>query len=357
MSKPTYVYSGQDYNVISGRHKPRQPRPRRLSLDSHAAQARAAAAQLQPKLRPWERRRRGSVDARTPRSIIDCRTPPRDKTLRSSQQAPVQAAPAVVPVRQMSVAAREKARVKARVEWQKVTKHESAVKARVQEREDAVHRSSTLTKAQYQSLKQLFREYDSDMNGYIDVKEFEGQIRKKHPELVNHVSGMFKSADANSDRKISFAEFMQAQQKGLRSDVAHRTIDKFGGAWQEEEDAEAARVAKEEAEQRAIEERQLTEEELDELFQVFDSWDESGNGRLTFKALSRHPVIMRSRIGCYTLGSWIHQHDVDKDCRLNREEFASMLRKYYGSSQEVLRSSSDRLKVAMQESPPVSPSA
>merc|ERR1712159_863422 len=324
MSKPTYVYSGQDYNVISGRHKPRQPRPRRLSLDSHAAQARAAAAQLQPKLRPWERRRRGSVDARTPRSIIDCRTPPR---------------------------------VKARVEWQKVTKHESAVKARVQEREDAVHRSSTLTKAQYQSLKQLFREYDSDMNGYIDVKEFEGQIRKKHPELVNHVSGMFKSADANSDRKISFAEFMQAQQKGLRSDVAHRTIDKFGGAWQEEQDAEAARVAKEEEEQRAIEERQLTEEELDELFQVFDSWDESGNGRLTFKALSRHPVIMRSRIGCYTLGSWIHQHDVDKDCRLNREEFASMLRKYYGSSQEVLRSSSDRLKVAMQESPPVSPSA
>ena len=44
--------------------------------------------------------------------------------------------------------------------------------------------------------------YDTDMNGYIDVKEFERQVEKKNPELLNHVSGMFNSADANRDRKV-----------------------------------------------------------------------------------------------------------------------------------------------------------
>ncbi|KAJ8631971.1 hypothetical protein MRB53_025307 [Persea americana] len=60
-------------------------------------------------------------------------------------------------------------------------------------------------------LRQLFRLFDRDGNGYITAAELaHSMARLGHALTVKELTGMIKEADTDGDGRISFSEFSQA---------------------------------------------------------------------------------------------------------------------------------------------------
>jgi len=185
-----------------------------------------------------------------------------------------------------------------------------------------------LSKKEFLPLKQLFREYDTTQSGFIGIHDFTRAISSRHPELIPHVPGMFHAADKSGDMQLSFAEFFRSQHKGLSASSAKATIAKYGGPWAEEQaEAEAAEAAKLAARCK-VQTRELTEEEVKEIHQVFDRWDVNNDGRISFQELCRKVP----GIDCYTLGGWQYKYDANGDGLLDKYEFASLLTEFYGDA-------------------------
>ncbi|XP_068635427.1 probable calcium-binding protein CML18 [Aristolochia californica] len=62
-----------------------------------------------------------------------------------------------------------------------------------------------------EQLRQLFRLFDRDGNGYITAAELAHSMAKLgHALTVEELTGMIKEADTDGDGRISFSEFAQA---------------------------------------------------------------------------------------------------------------------------------------------------
>ncbi|KAK8490689.1 hypothetical protein V6N13_046912 [Hibiscus sabdariffa] len=62
-----------------------------------------------------------------------------------------------------------------------------------------------------QQLRQLFKMFDRDGNGYITAAELTHSMAKLgHTLTAEELTGMIKEADPNGDGMISFEEFSQA---------------------------------------------------------------------------------------------------------------------------------------------------
>ncbi|KAG9452463.1 hypothetical protein H6P81_005367 [Aristolochia fimbriata] len=62
-----------------------------------------------------------------------------------------------------------------------------------------------------EQLRQLFRLFDRDGNGYITAAELAHSMAKLgHALTVEELTGMIKEADTDGDGRISFSEFSQA---------------------------------------------------------------------------------------------------------------------------------------------------
>ncbi|XP_010245208.1 PREDICTED: probable calcium-binding protein CML18 [Nelumbo nucifera] len=69
------------------------------------------------------------------------------------------------------------------------------------------------TKSPYteEQLRQLFRMFDRDGNGYITAAELAHSMAKLgHALTATELTGMIKEADTNGDGRINFQEFSQA---------------------------------------------------------------------------------------------------------------------------------------------------
>ncbi|KAK8626300.1 hypothetical protein V6N13_133951 [Hibiscus sabdariffa] len=62
-----------------------------------------------------------------------------------------------------------------------------------------------------QQVRQLFKMFDRDGNGYITAEELEHSMAKLgHALTADELTGMIKEADTDGDGMISFEEFSQA---------------------------------------------------------------------------------------------------------------------------------------------------
>jgi len=212
------------------------------------------------------------------------------------------------------------------VDWHSIASHEQGTLKVIKTREAA--RPLLLSKKEFLPLKQLFREYDTSQSGFIDKDEFIQAISSRHPELIPHVGGMFHAADKSGNMQLSFTEFIRSQHKGLSASSAKATIAKYGGPWAEEQaEAEAAEAA-ELAARCKIQDRELTEQEVKEIHQVFNRWDVNNAGKISFKELCQKVP----GIDCYTLGGWQHKYDANGDGLLDKHEFATLLTTFYGDA-------------------------
>jgi len=67
---------------------------------------------------------------------------------------------------------------------------------------------------------------------------------------------------------------------------------------------------------------------MDAIHEVFACWDDSCDGGLTYQALCKRCPNVDHR----TIGSWFLRHDVNHDAVLDKDEFGSLMRKYYQSA-------------------------
>lgn len=78
-------------------------------------------------------------------------------------------------------------------------------------------------------LKATFRRFDTDMNGFIEIKDLREVLGDAFEGA--EVADLIKEADVNGDGKISYAEFIEfakddASQDTKLHDVGHKLIDK-----------------------------------------------------------------------------------------------------------------------------------
>lgn len=71
--------------------------------------------------------------------------------------------------------------------------------------------SSTADDQSEQEMRQAFKAFDVDGNGYIDTQELKSTMRNLGQKRIkdDEVAGMMKSADKNHDGKIDYEEFIK----------------------------------------------------------------------------------------------------------------------------------------------------
>ena len=172
----------------------------------------------------------------------------------------------------------------------------------------------TYTKEHIIHMRHRFQDMDMDGSGAIDLEEFLEQQETSH--MSDHMASMFHAMDKDGDGHVTLREmcsvvFYKAPPREMNDIVAFLSMKK------------TPRLEEEVV-------NPITKEEVDELRQIFDLYDEDGGGFLDrmeiYKALG---VISgysaQTGLSLEELDAMIDEADVDGGGTIDKEEFVQMM--------------------------------
>ena len=189
-------------------------------------------------------------------------------------------------------------------------------------------KGAPLGRKQFETLREIFRDYDQDRRGFISRTSFRCSVGRLQPNLADFSNAMFDAADKNHNEEIDLIEFLQMYVPHLSHKHAHGLIRKYGGALYKEDRLEARRKRAQADEEKAqhIAKESAFKSMEGEIGVAFDQWCTAGKTSISFHTLRRRcPAI-----DPYVIGSWFHQHDKDQNGRLTKDEFVVLFQQHYG---------------------------
>nr|XP_004662458.1 calmodulin-like protein 5 [Jaculus jaculus] len=142
-----------------------------------------------------------------------------------------------------------------------------------------------LPKEQVEEFHAAFSRFDKDGDGHINVQELGDVMKALGKDLSEEeLKALIAKVDTDGDGTISFEEFLAAVTRHMK------------GA--------------------------STEEELRAVFQAFDT---NGDGHITVDELKQAMAQIGEQLSQEELDTMIREADVDKDGKVNYEEFVRVL--------------------------------
>ena len=172
----------------------------------------------------------------------------------------------------------------------------------------------TYTKEHIMHMREKFKDMDQDESGSIDLDEFLEAQNASH--ISDHMASMFHAMDIDGDGNVSLREmcsvvFHKAPPRELKDIVAFLSMKK------------TPRLEVEVI-------NPITQEEVEELRQIFDLYDEDGGGFLDrmeiYKALGVvSGYSAQTGLSLKELDDMIDEADVDGGGTIDKEEFVNMM--------------------------------
>jgi Ca2+-binding EF-hand superfamily protein len=172
----------------------------------------------------------------------------------------------------------------------------------------------TYTKEHIMHMREKFKNMDQDESGSIDLDEFLEAQNASH--ISDHMASMFHAMDIDGDGNVSLREmcsvvFHKAPPRELKDIVAFLSMKK------------TPRLEVEVI-------NPITQEEVEELRQIFDLYDEDGGGFLDrmeiYKALGVvSGYSAQTGLSLKELDDMIDEADVDGGGTIDKEEFVNMM--------------------------------
>ena len=86
-------------------------------------------------------------------------------------------------------------------------------------------KGKSISKKDFNMMKQIFIGYDKNNDGTVEYKEFAKALEDKE-HLLKSASGMFAEMDADGNGEMSFAELLKAFYPACTDEDIEKAIDK-----------------------------------------------------------------------------------------------------------------------------------
>jgi len=183
-----------------------------------------------------------------------------------------------------------------------------------------------MARKQFELLRETFREYDINHQGWITKEDFIREISRVTPGIKDHAEAMFHTADRDGNGQLDFCEFLQMYSPTLTRKNVRALSVRYGGSNYIEDAAEAHRMKDQlqAQEEQVQKEEQKQKVEVGELQKAFGQWLKPGKETLSMKTIrQRCPLIRQSQ-----LDEWIGQHGTSGE--INIDEFVALCSQHYG---------------------------
>ena len=205
-------------------------------------------------------------------------------------------------------------------------KRESALRSKAKVRHDG---ASKYAKADVLLLKKVFDDYDKDGGGSIEIVELKQSLRQQKLDqqrrarlgsqhdrkqttgvhLVDLVESLFHEMDRDHSGYVSFSEMLQTMYPLATTEELKRML-----SW--------APPKVEGAKAKAAEKKSLTPEKEREAREIFDSYDQNGDGMLDYDELREAMASFLSRA---EIDKLIGEADANGDKMVSFDEFMATM--------------------------------
>jgi Ca2+-binding EF-hand superfamily protein len=189
--------------------------------------------------------------------------------------------------------------------------------------------SSKYAKADVLLLKKVFDDYDKDGEGSIDIDELKQSLRQQKLDqqrrarlgsqhdrkqttgvhLVDLVESLFHEMDRDHSGYVSFSEMLQTMYPLATDEELKRML-----SW--------APPKVEVAKAKAVEKKRITPEKEREAREIFDSYDQKGDGMLDYEELREAMASFLSRA---EIDKLIGEADANGDKMISFDEFVATM--------------------------------
>eukprot|EP00658_Telonema_sp_P-2_P043808 TRINITY_DN316_c0_g1_i2.p1 TRINITY_DN316_c0_g1~~TRINITY_DN316_c0_g1_i2.p1 ORF type:complete len:201 (+),score=38.80 TRINITY_DN316_c0_g1_i2:128-730(+) len=181
----------------------------------------------------------------------------------------------------------------------------------------------TITKKAYESLRDIFADYDMNASGTVDFQEFllafEGYPSRPEDTWRQRIAGsLFTRMDANNDGDITFRELLLAYFPRCSPEDVDRYMSMY------EPKTEADLRLQRECARLAFCEDEFTLEQEHDLERVMGQFDTNKDGVVDLDELKGYCADLG--IGDNTVEDWFCQYDADSSGSLDVREFKELFR-------------------------------